>query len=111
MHDFKLFKVSELNIHPNTKASVDSGYQGLGKKHNKTEIPKKKTKKRPLTKEEKQRNRKISSERVKIENVFCELKRFKIISIKYRNRRKKFGLRINLIAGIYNMSRKGAKGL
>ena len=85
---------------------MDSGYQGIGKIHKRTEIPKKKSKKKPLSKEEKQQNRKISSERVKVENVFCELKRFKIIALKYRNRRKKFSLRFNLIAGIYNMSRK-----
>lgn len=30
------------------------------------------------------------------------LKRFKIIADKYENRRKRFGLRFNLIAGIYN---------
>ncbi|KJV53055.1 putative transposase [Orientia tsutsugamushi str. Gilliam] len=29
-------------------------------------------------------------------------KRFKIIADKYRNRRKRFGLRFNLISGIYN---------
>ncbi|HEX5153041.1 MAG TPA: IS5/IS1182 family transposase, partial [Parafilimonas sp.] len=27
---------------------------------------------------------------------------FKIIAERYRNRRKRFGLRVNLIAGIYN---------
>ena len=37
------------------------------------------------------------------ENVRGMLKRFKIISDKYRNRRKRFGLRFNLIAGIYNL--------
>ncbi|MGL5783880.1 MAG: IS5/IS1182 family transposase, partial [Alphaproteobacteria bacterium] len=31
------------------------------------------------------------------------LKRFKIISDKYRNRRKRFALRFNLISGIYNL--------
>ena len=31
------------------------------------------------------------------------LKRFKIIADKYRNRRRRFGLRFNLIAAIYNM--------
>ncbi|MGL4825804.1 MAG: IS5/IS1182 family transposase, partial [Alphaproteobacteria bacterium] len=30
------------------------------------------------------------------------LKRFKIISDRYRNRRRRFALRFNLIAGIYN---------
>ncbi|BET37447.1 hypothetical protein SAP269_00360 [Spiroplasma ixodetis] len=41
--------------------------------------------------------------RVVIENVFAWLKRFKIISEKYRNRRKRFGLRFNLIVSIYNL--------
>jgi hypothetical protein len=65
-------------------------------------LPKKNTKKHPLTKEEKRQNQKISSERVLNENVIGMLKRFKIIADKYRNRRKRFGLRFNLIAGIYN---------
>jgi DDE superfamily endonuclease len=64
---------------------------------------KKSTKKKPLTKEEKEQNRKISSERVVNENVIGSLKRFKIINDRYRNRRKRFGLRFNLIAGIHNM--------
>ncbi len=35
-------------------------------------------------------------------NVIGILKRFKIIADKYRNRRKRLGLRFNLISGIYN---------
>lgn len=65
-------------------------------------MPKKSSKKKPLTKEEKKENRKISSERVINENVIGRLKRFKIISDRYRNRRKRFGLRFNLISGIHN---------
>jgi hypothetical protein len=48
------------------------------------------------------RFRKKPSERVLNENVIGVLKRFHIIADKYRNRRKRFGLRFNLIAGIYN---------
>jgi hypothetical protein len=55
-----------------------------------------------LTKEEKKQNQQIASDRVLNENVIGMLKRFKIIADKYRNRRKRFGLRFNLIAGIYN---------
>lgn len=36
------------------------------------------------------------------ENVIGYMKRFKILSDRYRNRRKRFGLRLNLTAGIYN---------
>jgi hypothetical protein len=65
-------------------------------------MPKKNTKKRPLNKEEKNYNHNLSSQRVLNENVIGVLKRFKIIADKYRNRRKRFGLRFNLICGIYN---------
>jgi len=47
-------------------------------------------------------NREISSERIDVENAIGFLKRFKIIADRYRNRRKRFGLRFNLIAGICN---------
>ena len=82
---------------------TDSGYMGIKKLQNNTRLPKKSSKKKPLTKEEKEQNRKISSERVVNENVIGSLKRFKIISDRYRNRRKRFGLRFNLIAGIHNL--------
>jgi hypothetical protein len=65
-------------------------------------LPKKSSKKKPLTKEERKDNQKIFSERVLNENVIGSLKRFKIISDRYRNRRKRFGLRFNLIVGIHN---------
>ena len=80
----------------------DTGYVGLHKIHQNSEIPKKKKKLKPLTKDEKKGNHELSSRRVCVENVLCVLKRFKVISERYRNRRKRFGLRFNLIAGIYN---------
>jgi hypothetical protein len=75
---------------------------GMQKLHGKTTLPKKRSKKNPLTREDKKRNHAISSVRVKAENVLASLKRFKIISDKYRNRRKRFGLRFTLIAVVYN---------
>ena len=55
-----------------------------------------------LTTEEKSFNHALSSRRVVIEPVIGFLKRFRIISDRYRNRRKRFGLRFNLIAAIHN---------
>lgn len=40
--------------------------------------------------------------RIIVENVISKLKVFKILSYPYRNRRKRFTLRFNLISGIYN---------
>jgi len=81
---------------------VDTGYQGLQKIHPKTRIPKKKSKKFPLTPSDKEANRAIARDRVFNENVIALIKRFKIVCDRYRNRRKRFGLRFNLISGIYN---------
>jgi hypothetical protein len=105
-HDFRLFKESRTLIHPEVKVLTDTGYQGIQKLHAKAELPKKKTKKNPLTKDDKKKNRKIASERVANENVIGMIKRFKIVSEKYRNRRKRFGLRFNLIAALYNMEQR-----
>jgi len=105
-HDFRLFKESDVPIHPETKSLTDTGYQGIQRLHQNSALPKKNTKMNPLTKEDKKKNRELSSERVLNENVIGMLKRFKIISDRYRNRRKRFGLRFNLIAGIYNYERK-----
>ena len=101
-HDFRLYKESKVHLHPEISALTDTGYLGLQKIHTKTEMPKKKTKKIPLTREDKANNRKISSERVSNEHVIGMKKRFKIVADRYRNRRKRFGLRFNLIAGICN---------
>ena len=101
-HDFRLFKESKTLINQGTKIITDTGYQGLQKIHRNSELPKKRSKKIPLTKEDKQTNKELAKIRVVNENVIGMLKRFKIIADKYRNRRKRFGLRFNLIAGIYN---------
>jgi len=105
-HDFKLFKNSRIFMHPNIKAQVDTGYQGIKKQHSNSELPKKRSKRNPLTKEDKMQNQKISSSRVLIENIIRELKIFRIVAEKYRNRRRRFNLRINIIAGIYNLQLK-----
>jgi len=82
---------------------ADSGYQGLTKLHSNSRTPAKKTKLHPLSKEQKASNRALSQERILIENIIRKLKIFRILSERYRNRRKRFGLRFNLIAAIYNM--------
>jgi ribosomal 30S subunit maturation factor RimM len=84
-------------IHPDINVITDTGYQGLQKIHAKSELPKKKSKKNPLTKQDKKNNQKLASTRVLNENVIGMLKRFK-----NRNRRKRFSLRFNLISGLYN---------
>ena len=56
----------------------------------------------PLTDTDKAYNRMLSGYRIVIENILCCLKVFRILSEKYRNRRKRYGLRFNLIAALFN---------
>ena len=89
-----IYKESKLMINPKVKILADGGYQGIqiGKnaKNNKLSI------------DDKKHNHKLSSQRVKCENIIGFIKRFKIISTKYRNRRSKLNLRLNSIASICN---------
>lgn len=105
-HDFRLLKESRVPIHPKIEVLVDSGYTGINKYHANSKVFQKRSKRKPLTQEQKRQNRELSGRRVLNENVIGKLKRFKILSDRYRNRRKRFGLRFNLIAGIYNFELK-----
>jgi len=87
---------------------ADTGYQGLAQMHDPSRTPAKKTKLHPLTKEQKASNRALSRERIRVENVICRLKVFRILSERYRNRRKRFTIRFNLIAAICNLELKKA---
>lgn len=102
-HDFRVFKESRIRIRSGIKVLADSGYQGLQKLHGNTILPVKGTKKRPLTKENKEHNHELGSQRIPVEHAIGCMKNFKIITYPYRNRRKRFGLRINLIAAICNL--------
>jgi hypothetical protein len=102
-HDFALWKKTiGMKVVKHIKIQADKGYQGIGKLHGNSETPKKKTKKHPLTKQDKANNRRIGSERVAIEHTNCRLKRLHILADRYRNRRKRFGLRMSLFCGLYN---------
>ena len=68
---------------------IDTGYQGLQKLHHKSELQKKKTKKSPLTKEDKKKNQDLTSEKVLNENVIGIVRQFKAVADQYRNSQKK----------------------
>jgi hypothetical protein len=87
-HDFKLFKRSKLPLNKNKKVKFDSGYQGAVKIHSNSELPRKSSKLKPMTKKEKKENLKLSKTRVKVEHVIGKIKIFRIMAERYRNRRK-----------------------
>ena len=102
-HDFQLFKNSRCILAQETCLLADAGYQGVVALHTNSQTPAKKSKLHPLSHEQKADNRDLSRKRILIENIIRRLKVFRILSERYRNRRKRFGLRFNLIAAICNM--------
>ena len=102
-HDFRLFKRSGLRVRPDTELLADSGDQGLAKLHPKSRTPYKRwRKKTPLTAEQRAFNQTLASERVLVENVIRRLKAFRVLKETYRHRRRRHGLRVHLLAGLYN---------
>ena len=102
VHDFTLYQRSKVEPHESLEMLADSGYQGLAKLHGKSKTPRKKPRKSELTEEQKQSNRELARRRVVVEHVIRCLKICRILAERYRNRRKRFSLRFNLIAGRYN---------
>ena len=101
-HDFHLFKASGIHFHPETGSLQDSGYQGIADYHANSFIPRKKPQGGELSSLEKAYNQELARERICIEHVNRRLKIFKILRDRYRNRRRRYGLRCNLIAAFYN---------
>ncbi len=83
---------------------ADSGYQGLQDDHSGVEIPYKKTKTRPLTKDEHAYNHALSRFRVRVEHSLARLKSFRILSERYRYPRDRYAVKISNVAGILNIA-------
>jgi len=82
---------------------VDSGYQGLQKLLKGVLLPHKASKNNPLDLEKKIYNRKISRIRVKVEHIFAQMKKYRILSEKYRGKIARYGLKTRIIAGLVNL--------
>ena len=100
IHDFALFKGSKLHFASKIRLLADKGYQGIKQLHKNSKIPFKASKKHKLTHNKKKYNSLLSKLRIEIEHINRYLKRFRILSSRYRNRRNKFALRASLICGI-----------
>lgn len=103
VHDFQLFKLCRIPMMPEQLCLADKGYQGLAELHSSSCTPTKKPRKRKLNQDERQHNRLLARLRIVVEHVNRRLKIFRILAERYRNRRRRFGLRFNLIAAILNL--------
>lgn len=103
-HDFTLFKESVgFSLPEEILVFVDLGYLGILNFHENTFIPKKSSKNHPLEEADKQLNREISSIRIAIEHLNAKFKTFQMMAIPYRNHKKRFEIRAQLICGIINL--------
>lgn len=101
-HDYQLFKESGVRLKEQTEQIMDSGYQGAQSTHGKTVLPLKKPRGGQLDKEQKCFNKRVARQRVINENVIGSIKRFRIVAERYRNRRRRYHLRVTLVSAIHN---------
>ena len=101
-----MFKRSRIALKEEIECLADRGYHGIQKRHGNSQTPKKKPRGGKLSMLEKSWNRRLASRRVVGEHVIGKLKVFRILGEKYSNRRKRFGLRLNLMASLYNLELK-----
>jgi hypothetical protein len=104
-HDKRLADKQQLfqSIPESTTILVDTGFQGIQKYHNNTLIPKKNTKKNPLTEQDKLENKLISSFRVVVEHAIAGMKRYNCLKQQYRNKRAYLDDKFAIVsAGLWN---------
>jgi DDE superfamily endonuclease len=91
------------SIPPDITAWTDTGFVGTKKQHDRTVMPAKAMKNKPLTYEQKQENKLISSIRVVSEHAIGGFKRFKAASDIYRNKLTNFDdLLTEVSIGLWN---------
>jgi hypothetical protein len=102
--DLTLFKTSGVRLPSSVVGGclADSGYAGLQHLVPGARLPERKPRKGELTAEQKLANKEQRRERVGIEHAIRRVKVFRILSGRYRSARKRYGLRLNLIAALCN---------
>lgn len=85
------------------RAYGDSAYQGYDKEHKAIDYPYKKPKGGDLSEEEKAYNKGLSRFRVRVEHKIGQVKRFRIVSDRFRNPRRTHFTKTSIIAGLVNM--------
>ena len=100
-HDFHLWKRTFEGTPSNVTNVVDLGYLGMDKYHSNSKIPRKNSKCHKLIKE----NKELAKDRIFIEHTNGWIKRFKILSTKFRNHLSYFAKFALILCGFYNLDR------
>jgi hypothetical protein len=106
-HDFTMLKkqASPDNMPPGIKKHLDLGFKGFQKQFpgHIVSMPKRKPRTKNLTEFVKKQNRKKSGVRVLVENALAGVKRLRIVTDVFRNKKKNFDDQVMLIScGLWN---------
>lgn len=102
--DLKVFKETDVKIHPKVKVKGDLGYQGIDKIHANSKVPHKKPKNGELTKKQKNQNKRFRKKRVRIEHVNRKCKCFRMVKETFRNRLKNVAQVWLIVCGLVNLN-------
>lgn len=94
IHDKKLYDQTGLHL-PGSLA--DLGYVGTELK-----LPHKSSKLHPLTKRQKQQNKKHATKRIVVEHVFAQLKKYQILNQRYRGKLDHYNETFVIVCGLRN---------
>ena len=103
VHDFRILKEDRPAIHLKVIKLMDTGYQGVHKFYSNTLTPIKRTKKKPLTKKDKDYNHQLAKIRIRIEHVNRKCKIFRIVKDTYRGKHKNYSKTWNIVAALVNL--------
>lgn len=103
VHDFRIYKESNLLLSSESELLADLGYQGLLSYHKNAKLPIKRKKNTPLTLKEKAYNKALSQQRILIEHINRRCKIFRIVKDVYRGKHKNYGLTWRLVSALVNL--------
>lgn len=96
IHDKKLYDQTKLKLPPDSLG--DLGFVGIP-----ITLPNKSSKFQKLTKKQKKQNKQHSTIRIVVEHVFAHLKKWKMLSNRFRNALVTYNQKFTIIAGLYNL--------
>ncbi len=103
IHDKQIADIVGYTVPSGSDLYQDSGFQGFTRPGVNVIQPKKKPRGGELTPEEKEKNRLISSIRIRVEHVISGVKRYRIVKDKLRNWKKGFSdLVMETCCGLHN---------
>ncbi|MEM0466893.1 MAG: transposase family protein [Candidatus Thermoplasmatota archaeon] len=106
-HDYDLFKkTGPPPLPPKVELGVDLSYYGIETDYPllNVNIPFKKPKKKELTKQEKQYNKKQRKARVIVEHTISRMKKFRIMAEEFRNRLTRYDRMTSIVCGLVNFT-------